>query len=174
MKIREIQNVRYVAYVGAKIEVDKVNVYEGFGISLYRNGIMISFIEMDVIDVVEMEENYNGHQYYIKPISSNPGVYLYKEIPTLKIRINDRIVKNGDDSIKMLNLSLHEKELKERFADIDIPQLKIEYIWTVIEILDKTIAKIERNGVTEMALIKDVISLEELEKSIEFYKLHMK
>lgn len=166
MKIHEIQNVRLASYVGAKIEVDEVKIYEGIGVSLYRNGKQISFIEMNVIDVMKMEENFTSHQYFIKPDAMSHGIYLFREIPTLNVRENHRVVKKGDDCRHLFVFYSHIKELKEKYTDIELAHLKDEFLWTIIEIHDNVIAKIERNDVMEMILLKELISLEEIEKII--------
>lgn len=170
MNVSEIRNIECAVYVGATIEIDKVKIYEGSGVALYRSGMLISFIEMNVIDVVEMKEGFTEHQYYIKPDIMSQGIYLYKESPKIAIRKNERVVKKGDDSRCLVYLFSHSEELKEKFTDIEIASLKDQLFWTIIEVHDSPIAKIERGGITEMVLIKDLLSEKEIKQMINSFE----
>lgn len=166
MKIREISNVNFAKYVGARFEINEVKIYEGVGVGLYRNEALITFIRMNKMEVIKMEKNSIGHQYFINDSNLSQGIYIYKEVPQHNIREKERVVKKGNDSSLLYHL-YSNSQLKEKYTDMELAHIKDQLLWTVVKIIDNTIAMVKRENLTEIVLLEELFSLEEIKNTFK-------
>lgn len=182
--IQEFTDFKYIDISGLKLKSDKCVLYDNCGIGIYLNRECIAFIECKNFDVTNFGNFHTAIKYNChKGEFSSSYIYLKNKefgedrddeeksvFITDKFKVGDKVIRryNEDhapkddatekysDSYLILNAYLHN----ENAVLENIDSIRDDFEWELIEIVDELMGRIQKNGVEELCLLKDIEKLD--------------